>query len=443
MYNYRDLIEDNKKLKDTILELEAKLHKLNEDLLLNYKSIQEVEYLNSQITKLEDDNKHMREQLISKEMYFQDKLNDQERKFHTEINRLNHELGIVNHKYNFITKLSTYVKSLEELNQDLVAKIRNLEEKYTQDLTREENKNKLELDLLKKKTLDILTSAKKHAHESAVESLHAGSKLTMLQNLQLRNELANQSEILEGMIEQMSKKEILIKTLQIDLETNKEVQHVLTANNKKMVEMIKDYGNKNAQLEKELQNAEKKMNKNREKINNLREIQDLNFRNIVNTQYTQNTQHTQNSSSFNNLNTERELLNRIISTTSSALRETKGKFSVSNSDKMNYNETGHSFFNISLKNLNDNKNSILSQMTPSNKTSMNLSNLRTQFFAKSFKKPSVASVDTNLDTGISNAFTNTGFSNLNKSGKKVKTLSKRSYATILDSFEKDLKSGAV
>jgi hypothetical protein len=400
------------------------------------------------INKLEDDNKNMREQLISKEMYFQDKLNEQERTFHAEINRLNHELGVVNHKYTFINKLSTYVKSLEELNEDLVAKVTNLEEKHKSDLQREVERNKLDLDQLKKKTLDILTSAKKHAHASAMENLHQSSKLTMLQNLQLRNELANQSEILEGMINQMSKKEMIIKTLQIDLETHKEVENVLTGHNKKMVEMIKEYGIKNAQLEKELHVTEKSLINHKEKLNHLKEIKELKDFNTNNPNYIINTNSSYintNYNNSNNLNTEREVLNRIISTSSSALRDTKGKFNLTNftvSDKMA--NTGHSFFNISLKNLNDNKNdvkySLLSQMTPNNKGSSNLSTLRSQFFAKSVKK---SSVDTNQDTGISNLHTNTGFSHSRKSGSKLKTLSRRSYATILDSFEKELKSGAL
>jgi hypothetical protein len=392
MYSYKKLIDDNKLLNDTVLELEAKISQLNAELLLNFKSVTEINYLQGIITKLELDNKNMREQSVNKEKEMKEKMNEIETKLCGEITRLNHELGVVNHKYTFINRLSSYVKSLEELNEDLVMKVLKMDEMHKKELQREYERNKIELDHLKKKSLDILTSAKRHAQISAHENLTSSTKLTVLQNIQLKNELANQSDILEQILNEMSKKEIIIKNLQIDLETHKEVENVLSSHNKKMVEIIKDYGMKNLQLEKDLQLTEQNLNSHIEKLNFLTD---------------------KNSPADRHSIIERMAM---ISTSSTQFKDNK-KINFTYSDKMA--TTGHSFFNINVK-------------TPT--TTKLVYNLKSSSISKPNNKK--LSMDTNIDTAASN----TAFSL--KSGSKIKSSSKlRSHITILDSYEKELKSG--
>ncbi len=255
---------ENKNLTDLLISLQVKNSDLKRDLTNTTHTNHEFTNLRTQIDSLTEENRHLREDLSLKDVKYNNIIIDIRTKYEAEISRLNFELDIVNNKFTFINRLESYVKSLEDLTEELKGKISKLEEDHKANLQVEFERNKLEVDELKQKTLNILKNAKRQANLNAHENMNISSKLTLLTNNHLKGELAAQSIVIEDMIQEDRKKIRKIMELEIDIDTQKEVGYSLSQHNKKLVEIIKDLSNTNKTLTASIENYRI----NKEKFNN-------------------------------------------------------------------------------------------------------------------------------------------------------------------------------
>jgi len=245
---------ENKHLTDLLISLQIKNSDLKRDLTNTTHTNFEFTGLREKIESLTEENRHLREDLSLKDVKYNNIIIDIRTKYEVEISRLNFELDIVNHKFAFINRLESYIKSLEDLAEELKGKISKLEEDHKANLQIEFERNKLEVDELKQQTLNILKNAKRQANLNAHENMNISSKLTLLTNNHLKSELAAQSVVIEDMIQEDRKKLRKIMELEIDIDTQKEVGYSLSQHNKKLVEIIKDLSNTNKTLTASIEN---------------------------------------------------------------------------------------------------------------------------------------------------------------------------------------------
>ena len=216
----------------------------------NAKLFNEVEYyrsLTSDFNSLKNEVASLKN-LVSNLKDDKDKLNKEhainiesiESKYQKEIIRLKNEIQLQSDKYDFYNKLSTYVKNLEINNEELSVTLKHLKEEHKNELKLEQDRNLMENDHVKRKTLNFLANVKKEASIQAYDNLNNHSKLTLLQMKQFKNELEVQSNMIEDLLDKVNNQESIIKTLKSDLVTQKELRLALTKHNKKLSDMVKN-----------------------------------------------------------------------------------------------------------------------------------------------------------------------------------------------------------
>jgi hypothetical protein len=226
------------KINDTVINLQAENAKLINETLLNNLNIAELNSLrneNQNLKNLVTNLKHENEKLIKEHGLFVESI---EAKYIKEINRLKSDIQLQNDKCEFYNKLSVYVKNLEISNEELTHTIQNLKETHKNDLKTEYERNKIQCDEVKRKTLTFLSGVKKQANHIAYDNLSNNTKLNLLQLKQFKCELESQSVMVEHLLEKVDLQENQIKSLKLDLMTEKKIGKVLTNHNKKLTDMI-------------------------------------------------------------------------------------------------------------------------------------------------------------------------------------------------------------
>jgi hypothetical protein len=226
------------KINDTVINLQAENSKLYNESHINRANLAELNSLkieNQSLKNLIANLKHENEKLIKEHGIFIENL---ESKYIKEINAFKNEIQLQNDKYEFYNKFSVYVKNLENSNEELATTIQNLKETHKNELKAEYERNKIQCDEIKRKTLTFLSSVKKQANIVAYENLNNNTKLNLLQLKQFKIELESQSQMVENLLEKVHSQENQIKNLKLDLVTEKKIEGLIMNHNKKLTNMI-------------------------------------------------------------------------------------------------------------------------------------------------------------------------------------------------------------
>jgi hypothetical protein len=226
------------KINDTVINLQAENAKLYNESHINRANLAELNSLkieNQSLKNMIVNLKHQNEKLIKEHNIFIENL---ESKYNKEINAFKNEIQVQNDKYEFYNKFSVYVKNLENSNDELASTIQNLKETHKNELKAENERNKIQCDEIKRKTLTFLSSVKKQANHVAYENLSNNTKLNLLQLKQFKIELESQSQMVENLLEKVHTQENQIKNLKLDLVTEKKIEGLIMNHNKKLTKMI-------------------------------------------------------------------------------------------------------------------------------------------------------------------------------------------------------------
>jgi hypothetical protein len=241
MHHSNNLAEENFHLQQNIINLQASLTDLKLDVIKKEKTSVEFTNLNTNLKQLTNDNFFLKEKLIRMENENIRKVEELKNKYEGEIKRLKQEIFLINHKHETIKRNEAYVKSIEQMNEELTQKIKQIEIHNKNNLQVEGEKYKIKIDEIRKKTLNVLSESKKHLQSQAVKNLGDSYKLTIMHNMQLRNELAASSEYLEELVQELKTKDGEIMSLKLKLELHENVEEIIVRNNRKMYNFMVNF----------------------------------------------------------------------------------------------------------------------------------------------------------------------------------------------------------
>jgi len=183
----------------------------------------------------------LKEEFLLKEIAMRREFDIKKSEYETRISNLSSKLELLEHKNDVFMKYEIYMKELEKYNSDLSKNINVLQDKYDRDMETGKNNMHLKVDDVKKKMLNLINVTRSHFKKLIDDHVDYNSKILLLQNTQLFDELAEQSKHLEDLQVKLKEKEKQIIELKLDLDVQKEVQILLSGNNKKLTELIKNY----------------------------------------------------------------------------------------------------------------------------------------------------------------------------------------------------------
>jgi len=183
----------------------------------------------------------LKEEFIVKEIAMRREFEMKKTEYESKISNLVSKLDLLEHKNDIFMKYESYMKELEKYNRDLIENISELQNKYNNDMEEGKRSFNLNIDKVKKKMLNLINITKCHFKSMIHRQVEHNSKILLLQNTQLYEELAEQSHHLEELHIKLNEKDKQIIGLKLDLEIQKEVQVILSGNNKKITELIKSY----------------------------------------------------------------------------------------------------------------------------------------------------------------------------------------------------------
>lgn len=195
----------------------------------------------------------LKEEFIVKEISMRREFEAKKSEYELRISNLVSKLDLLEHKNDVFMKYETYMNELETYNKDLIKTINDLNVKYEADM--EQGKRTLgeKIEKVKKKMLNLINVTKANFRIMIDNQVEYNSKILLLQNTQLFDELAEQSKHLEELHKKLINKDKEIISLKLDLEVQKSVQNIFAGNNKKITEMVKSYFD-----EKEANNLKRK-----------------------------------------------------------------------------------------------------------------------------------------------------------------------------------------
>ena len=234
--NPPDLVK--KKLSDLILKLQVENAKLTQENIQTRVNINDLSSLKTENLSLKEQIANLKEEKVISLKENAKNLERVELKYIKEVSRLKSELQT--DKIENYNRLEAYVKYLESNNEELTVNVNDLKEGHKNNLKLEQERNKLQCDEVKRKTLTFLATVKKNASTFAYDNLNNSTKLTLLQMKQFKHEMEFQSNMIEELLSKVTSQEKLIKSLKLDLETQRELESALTTHNKKLSEMIKE-----------------------------------------------------------------------------------------------------------------------------------------------------------------------------------------------------------
>ena len=228
------------KYKDKIIKLELELDNNKHIGYQLERKNSQIKELEKRITLLMNEINHIHNAKSEIEHNLTRQLNENTFKSISTLGQLKSDLEIKNIQLGSFPELKNYITTLENLNLNLVDEIKELKQKYEQSNMMEHDNYKQKLKDTNKTFLNLMKSLKVSLYQNSVDHLGNSSKLLVLHNKLLNEELTKQSIIVEELLRKIQKKNKVILELKTDNQISKKLNKSLVFTTKKSEETLRN-----------------------------------------------------------------------------------------------------------------------------------------------------------------------------------------------------------
>ena len=280
-----NLRQKNQELSDLVQNLEKENIELRA-VFLTIKNDKLTKNQNDTTDFMEKELKNLKEDMIKKEKYYEDKLIEQQHKFEKDFHQLKNLYDTVSNKADVAATNERLCETQKRQIEILKKEIDTLKSLSEAHINKIQLSHELKFSHLKDKMQQQIKDTQKKITQLNLENMDVSTKLILLQNHQLLIELEYQTMQCEELVKKNSAYEKKVYELQKDIETHEQVENTLASKNKTLLEIIKknNYEDKNPPSTRQKIKREEflKLKKNYEELLEKLQLYENKYNNIFN-----------------------------------------------------------------------------------------------------------------------------------------------------------------